>query len=159
MKEELKNIIAGRGLGSLKFGQSRDQVKTILGDPDEIETDSFTESEEDLIESWHYDELELSLSFDEEDDWKLITIAVSADFYRFKNLNIIGMKKADLMNELKKLKIQDLEYEDCSTEESPTHELYSSDSLGMNFWLDESEVTEIQWGPLLKDKYTIIWPK
>ena len=44
---ELKEIKIGEGLGSLKFGMSRDQVIEALGQPDE--TDNF--SEEDLASS------------------------------------------------------------------------------------------------------------
>jgi hypothetical protein len=64
-----------------------------------------------------------------------------------------------LKNELRSKGITDLEYEDCSSEESPSHELLSSDSLGMNFWFDEDQLSEIQWGPLFVDDETIDWPE
>ena len=159
MNKQLKNIIAGQGLGNLKFGLAREQVKQLLGEPDESETYSYTESEQDLTESWHYDELELSISFDEDEDWRLVTICISSDFYEFQHFNPVGMNKTELVAQLNKLEIRDLEYEDCSADESPNHELYSSDDLGMNFWIDEGIVTEVQWGPLLIDDENIDWPE
>ena len=42
---ELKEIKIGEGLGSLKFGMSRDQVIEALGQPDE--TDNFSEEDEE----------------------------------------------------------------------------------------------------------------
>ena len=46
-----------------------------------------------------------------------------------------------------------------STVESPTHELISSDQLGINFWFDEDTLSEVQWGPLFVDDETIKWPE
>ena len=36
MAINLKNIFPGTGLGTLKFGHSREQVKELLGEPDDI---------------------------------------------------------------------------------------------------------------------------
>lgn len=158
MRKEIQNINSGVGLGNLKFGLSRKQVKDFLGEPDDIDSYSYSDSEMDLTESWHFDELELSMSFDKEDDWRLVTISVSSDYYKFKNFNPIGVSKTDLLSELDKLGIVDLEYEDFATLENPTHELYSSDELGINFWLDDNFVTEVPWSPLFIDDETIDWP-
>ena len=46
-----------------------------------------------------------------------------------------------------------------STVENPTHELYSSDSLGINFWFDDNKLSEIQVSPLFVDNETIKWPE
>lgn len=159
MKQELKNIISGQGLGTLKFGFSRIKVTALLGEPNEIEAYSYTDSEEDLTESWHYDDLELSLVFDEVDDWRLVGFVVTSDFYQFKKAISVGMKKADLEAELNKLNVKDIQVEDISTAEDLNNELLSSDSLAMNFWLDAGEIAEIQWGPKFKDEDTIDWPK
>ena len=68
MKKALKDIKPGFGLGNLKFGMTRAEVKLMLGEPSFIDKYSHSESEDDLTESWEYDELELSISFDEEED-------------------------------------------------------------------------------------------
>jgi hypothetical protein len=76
------SIEEGQGLGILKFGLERNTVELLLGKPDEKETYSYTADDNDLTESWRYDDLGLSLSFDKEDDWRMITIAVSSTDYR-----------------------------------------------------------------------------
>jgi hypothetical protein len=154
----ISTIDEGQGLGVLKFGLDRKAVELILGKPDEIENYSYQSDEEDLTENWHYDELELSLGFDEEEDWRLTTIAITSSNYKFKELDVIGVSKAEFIEKLKDNKINDLEHEDWSTEESPSHELLSSDKLGINFWFDENKLSEVQWGPLFIDDETIDWP-
>ena len=63
------------------------------------------------------------------------------------------------MKELKTSQIKDLDIEDLSSADSPNHVLLSSFSLGVNFWLDEGILEEIQWGPDFIDDDTIKWPK
>ncbi|MBN1953175.1 MAG: hypothetical protein JW801_18365 [Bacteroidales bacterium] len=158
MKKELKRIVPGYGLGTLKFGTTREDVKALLGEPDETESYAFEESPVDTTESWHYDELELSMSFDEEADWRLTTVSVSSDEFILERFHPVGMRKEELLAELSRLDIRDLQHEDYSTDETPNQELYSSEDLAMNFWLEEGVVSEIQWGPLFIDEDTVDWP-
>ena len=69
MKENLKEIRIGKGLGTLTFGNTRQQVKAMLGEPTDIEKYSLSDTDDDSTESWHNDELDISLYFDEENDW------------------------------------------------------------------------------------------
>lgn len=153
-----KEIKIGEGLGDLKFGMSREQVKAILGEPDDIDRYSDSDLEDDASESWHYDEPEISLSFDEDVDWKLVTIAVSSPAYELLNKKLIGLDSEALMAELKSMELGDFETEDWSSEELPDHKLISYPETQINFWLEDGELTEIQWGPLFSDEETIRWP-
>ncbi len=159
MSTELMEVIAGQGLGGIKFGMQREDVKAILGDPDEIEIFNFEEDEEILNESWHYDELNISLSFDQEEDWKLVNLAVSGEEYKLGATNVIGMEREDLINFLRSMGYTELEYEDVSTLESPDHKLISSEALGMNFWMEKGILSEVQWSPIFEDEETILWPQ
>ncbi|MCB0703858.1 MAG: hypothetical protein KDC34_01050 [Saprospiraceae bacterium] len=155
-----KDINTGSGLGPVKFGMSRETVKKLIGKASEIEHDAFEDEEDSQTETWHYDEFNLSLSFDEGFDWRLVSMAVTSDYFEFRNKKLIGLNRADLEKTLHDLKIADLEYEDLSTPEFPLHELVSSDALGINFWFEDGLLTEIQWTPLLRDEDdSIIWPK
>lgn len=152
MNKEIKNIQAGQGLGSIKFGITRDELKKIIGEPDEVDTFSHAEDEDDLTEAWHYDMLELSASFDQVEDWRLVTLSVSSPKYQFEGKNLIGLEREELINVLQDLGLKDLEYEDWSSAESPDHKLIASEEAGMNFWLDEGTLSEIQWTPLYSDE-------
>lgn len=158
-KPNIDEIIEGEGLGDLKFGMFKDDVILILGQPNEIEEYSYTSSDHDLTESWHYDELDLSLGFDEEDDWRLVTIAIGSSNCKFRDFYPIGLSKDELTKKLHELYINDLEFEDWSSEESPSHELLTSDLLGINFWFDDNRLSEVQWGPHFIDDENIKWPK
>jgi len=155
-QQQLKNIESGIGLGILRFGMNRDKVKQLLGTPDEITRDAILEVEN---EAWHYDELDLSLNFDQEENWRLGTISVTNEFYVLENKKVIGLRKDDLIDFLDQLEIDDLELEDLSNEHSPNHVLISSDEMMLNFWLDNDVVSEVQWSPLFFDEETIDWPE
>lgn len=159
MNPTIKQILSGIGLGELKFGMTRDQIEAILGQPNEKEKYSYADFGDDFTENWHYDDLELSLGFDQEEDWRLVTLAVTSKDFSFDRFIPIGLTKELLGSELHNIGINDLDFEDWTTEENVSHELLSSKILGINFWFDNNSLTEVQWAPLLIDDETIKWPE
>ncbi len=160
MKEELKEIKPTEGLGQLRFGMTRDEVRELLGEPNEIDTYSFSgKDDEDLSESWHYDDLDLSMSFDQDDDWRLITLAVSSSYYQIKGRALVNLMRDDLVDALHELGIDNLETDDEEVLEMPNHQLMASENLFMNFWLEDNRLKEIQWSPVFSDDDHIEWPQ
>lgn len=149
----MKAIELGIGIAEIKFGMSKTEVEKILGKPDDKEQELYGEDEEAMLESWHYDEKDLSLGFDEDEDWKLITIAVSEESYTLKGKQVIGLSLEKMVDTLNSLGIDELELE----EDEEISVLYADDQ-SMKVWLEDKVVTEIQWGPLFKDEDTIAWP-
>lgn len=156
---DIIEIKAGIGLGELKFGMSREQVQQLLGEPEDKDTFVYEEEGNAEAESWYYDSLDLSLEFDAEEAWRLVTIEINSTEHTLNNQSVVGLSKMQLKHKLNDLDIQDWEHEELPLDEAPTHELLSSDQLGINFWFDEDAVTEVQWGPLFTNEDTIIWPK
>ena len=76
MLDNIKDIYVGKGIGQLTFGNTQEQVLAVLGEPAEREKYSLSELDNDDTEAWHYDDLDLSLSFDQESDWQLSSIAI-----------------------------------------------------------------------------------
>ncbi len=140
-----KNINLEKGVGKLEFGQSEDDVKLILGQPDETDT----MEHEDGTTSLHfmYYDLGLYLSFDSEDDFKLSDIEVDSDDFVLENAIRVGSTKDELFNYLKRKGHTNPVVEDISTDEDPNLELVAVDELGANFWLEEGEIKSIQVGP------------
>lgn len=150
----MKAIELGIGIAGIKFGMSKAEVEGILGKPNDVEKELYGEDEEAMLESWHYDEKDLSVGFDEDEDWKLITVAVSEESYTLKGKQVIGLSLEKMIDTLNSVGIDDLELE----EDEEISVLYA-DNLSMKVWLENKVVTEVQWGPLFKDEDTIDWPK
>jgi hypothetical protein len=159
MKQISIEIKPGIGIGELKLGISKDKATEILGIPEKRDKYSYSNTDKDLTETWFYEKLGLNISFDEEDKWKLSLITIESEPYSLGKHICIGQEKKKVLSELEILKITDIEYEDMSNIESPTHELFSSDKLGINFWFDYDKLTEIQISPLFIDDNTIKWPE
>ncbi|MBT8317249.1 MAG: hypothetical protein HKP59_06460 [Lutibacter sp.] len=159
MKIALKEIKPGFGLGNLKFGMTRAEVKLMLGEPSFIDKYSHSDSSDDLTESWEYDELKLSLSFDEEDDWKLIMISIYSNFYELKGKSLIGLDSENLQNELEEMKFGNLTLEDCSDFDGQDQEVIEIDEKSINFWINDGVLDEIQWSPFFIDDDRIKWPE
>jgi len=160
MKKEIKEILPGVGLGTLKFGMTRDEVKKLVGKPDEVENlPGFEEEVNDELESWHYDEHEFSLVFDADYDWRLVSIAVSDPYFTFHGKSFIGMEKQETLDFLSNLGIEISNEEDLSDEENPDLELIESEDAGLMVWFANDEVIEIQILPdVEEDGETLIWP-
>lgn len=159
MRKDIVEILPGFGLGVIKFGMERNQVKMILGEPDEKDVFFMTESDDSEAEVWYYDDDCLSLSFDAADNWRLVTIEIDHEKYTFKNISFFNKSKLQIIKALEELKVTDVKHESVPMDEAPNHELISSESLGINFWLDDDVVTEIQWGPFFNADESVKWPK
>jgi len=158
MKKALKEIKLGQGLGVLKFGMRKSEVKLLLGEPSFIDEYSHSDSANDLTESWEYDDLALSLSFDEEEKWRLTMMSVTADFYKLEGESLIGLNEEKIQQVLTSLKFKDAELEDCSEIEGENHKVIEIEEKSMNFWFIDGVLDEIQWSPLFIDDDTILWP-
>jgi hypothetical protein len=159
MKKALKEIKPGYGLGNLKFGMTRAEVKLMLGEPSFIDKYSHSDSADDLTESWEYDDLGLSISFDEEENWKLIMISITSDFYELNGVSLIGLKEKELLMKLEAMNLGELDLEDCSDLGSDEQKVIEVEEKSINFWLIDDILDEIQWSPFFIDDDTIDWPK
>ncbi|SMO74274.1 hypothetical protein SAMN06265379_10696 [Saccharicrinis carchari] len=148
----MDNILIGEGMGNIRFGMTRDEVKKIWGQPDEIDTYSSSDMKDDNTEAYHYDEMEVSVSFDQLDGWHLSSIAVSSPEVRLEGLQLIGTSSEELLQKVAKLDLGEYEREDVSSVETPNHELISFYDADLNFWLENDQVTEIQFGPIADDE-------
>lgn len=161
MKDSIKEILPGVGLGDIRFGMLPNEVFPILGSPNELEIYCYSELPNDKSENWHYEDYELSIGYNEEEGWKLDTISVNSADYHFKQLITINQSLKEVKSNLSTLGYENCELEDWSSSESPDHKLLIVDEIGMNFWFENGKLSEIQWGPLFleeKNEETVIWP-
>ncbi len=154
----IQEIKIGEGLGDIKFGMSKEDLIKIVGDP--TESDIYNASgEEDgyLTESWHYDDHEFSVSFDQEDNWRLTTISTSSPECKFKDVLPVGKSIDHIMALLADQNMDEPELEDLS-DENINQKLLSFLSSSLNLWFEDDNLTEIQWGVLWSDEDTPKWP-
>ncbi|XZF15166.1 hypothetical protein ACTHGU_03445 [Chitinophagaceae bacterium MMS25-I14] len=154
MENNMKEIRLGEGLGKVRFGMTRDEVKAILGNPAEKETYSLSDDGDDT-EAWHYDDQDLSLSFDEENDWKLTSIAVSSDDYKLEGVGLIGLATEAVLEALEKH--GEIEEDEEIAEESPEHRLMHIDDVTISLMFENEILSELQWGPFYKNE-EVVWP-
>lgn len=152
MQEQSKNIIPGEGLGRIQFGMSRDVVRQIAGEPDEIEQYQHAEIDDSKAEAWHYDDPEVSFAFEELNNWKLTSIAISSDEYSLKDNSLIGLTTDNAISLLEKLKLGEVKLEDYSSSEDPNLQLVTVDDAGLNLWFESNLLTEVQFSQVWEDE-------
>ncbi|MBN1253408.1 MAG: hypothetical protein JXR51_12850 [Bacteroidales bacterium] len=155
----MKEIKIGQGLGNIKFGYTREELKKVLGEPDEIDKYSYTNSDTDLTESWHYDDSEISVSFDQEDDWLLGAISVSSDEFLFNGQKLIGKSEEEVLSYIMSIYPEDIEHEFTNYEDDPERILVSFEDLSLSLWFMNGILEEIEWGVLWDDADMQIWPE
>ncbi|PKP10383.1 MAG: hypothetical protein CVU09_06955 [Bacteroidetes bacterium HGW-Bacteroidetes-4] len=146
MDKQLKNIEIGIGIGSIRFGMKRDEVKAILGEPDEIEVFEEEDPELDNTIVWHFDEVEMSLSFGDDD--MLLAIAISNEDVMLAGKKLMGLTINEITEFVKEFDLGEMEIEEQPEEDGVKSTLVSLWESAMNLWFEDDELTEIQWGPL-----------
>ncbi|MEO1435484.1 MAG: hypothetical protein AAFV80_08100 [Bacteroidota bacterium] len=136
-------IIAGERLGEIAFGMSRNALTDLLGPASEVEAYAFTEANL-KAEDWHYDEHEISVSFEEASDWTLSTIASSSPECHFMSLRPIGMSEVSLIEALEALEIGEVTKELFEDEEGDETTVVRVAEAFISFWIVDDEVTDIE---------------
>jgi len=152
-----QEIKIGKGVNDIRFGIYRESLKKMLGEPDEIEQLSADEDDEEneyFVEVWHYDDLDISFSFDEEDDWRLMSIAANSSNIVFNGENIKGISPDQLKSQINESELGELETEELDDNQKLISILASS----INFWFENNALTEVQWGVLWTSEDTPKWP-
>ena len=152
MKETSKIILPGEGLGRIQFGMSREVVRKIAGNPDEIESYQHSGTESNKAEAWHYDEAEISFAFEEFNQWKLTSIAISSDEYSLQDKRLIGMTWQEVIPLLGKMDLGEINYENFIDEDEPDVKLITIENAGLNLWFENNRLTEIQYSQLWEEK-------
>jgi hypothetical protein len=145
---KLENIEIGIGIGPLRFGMERDEAKKLMGEPDEVEEYDETEDMLGRSEIWHYDEMEISLSFEEGEEWSLVAIATSSEEVTIAGKKMIGLDKEEVLKFAAEFQLGEMEEEQLTDEDGISSTVLSFYESGMNLWFEDNFLSEIQWGAL-----------
>lgn len=144
----MQEINIGHGVGQLEFDTPREQVLKILGEPEEKENFALSELDGDKTESWHYDALGLSLSFDEENNWLLSSIAISNADYTLKGEVLIGKKREELIKIMERNGWHTIEEDEEVSREDANASLLHVEEASLSLWFEHNILTEVQVSPI-----------
>ena len=158
-------LIPKVGFGNVRFGMTVQEVKKILGKPDEeVDNDRLGEDDEDTMITLYYDELGLSLSFDKLTDFRLSDIMTEG----YSSVSMeggirFGMSVEDVRGLVAKADFGPMEESDLDEEEigDNDEELTSYDlpEISVSLWFKEDRLDTIQLGPEYDENDNIVWPK
>ena len=159
MNVNVKDIKIGHGLGDITFGDSKEKIDHLLGKPTDIDTFNASGEEEGyLTEAWHFDDEEFSLSFDEEDNWRLTTISISSPDAIFNGQQLIGKEMDEVLKFFSSDDFGENELDDLS-DEGIDQKLISFLRASLNLMFENGKLSEIQWGVLWSNEDTPSWPE
>lgn len=156
------NIEIGKGLNGIYFGMSIDEVKSKLGEPDEIYDYDYEGTQST---GYEYFSEESEYEFDQEEDNKLYSITISNPSIRLFGKPIIGESIEKIRELLNQNGIDDLE-EDDEEEHDHQEEEHDhphgvtafSDKINAIFQFEEDELIFFGFSPLFKNDQ-IDWPQ
>ena len=154
----MNSIQPGTGVGQLPFGITREHAAQLLGEPSSKESLVHEEDGDETTEVWHYDTRELSLGFDESEEFRLVTLSLTGAEYTLDGEVVIGMDRSTLLALLEKLGETDVDIEMITFEDDDTAVRVGSELLSMNAWLEAGKVVELTCMPGLTEDDDWVWP-
>ena len=146
------NILIGKGLENVPFGIDQDQLKTILGEPDEIEKSPSVDPDEPNSEVWHYDEHEITALFDYYDQaWELVSLATVSEEATLNGVKLVGLSKKEVIKAVQNLSLGKYTNEILTTDETPSESILSFEASGLDLWFEGDHLAEIQWSPIVEE--------
>jgi hypothetical protein len=150
-------IALGRGIGAILLGMTKKDLIGLLGEPDETYIPE--EDEKTGCETFGYDVIKCSFSFDEKHEDRLIEIQVENGYFHIAHKIRVGLKKEELLKLCGELQFGECVIRDMRNDEFPTRELISYDHSGLHFGLDNGIISSIHITPLYSQAGWIIWPE
>jgi hypothetical protein len=150
MKEN--EIELGTGIGNIRFGFTMDQVRDIMGEPEEIEESD--EDDEFEHKAWNYWDQGYSFFFDREDDYRLSCIQTENP-----DVILFGQKVFDLPADQVKELVRKNGLTDFETEKLETGETRLSYEREMiDLYLEDNRLLAINFGVFINDDLEVQWP-
>lgn len=149
------DIILGKGILGIQFGMLRNEVEEVLGKADDIKQYSLSTDEASL--TLFYNERGLSFTFESIDQHRLSYISVLNERHSIFQFIKVGLNRKMLMDEFSDFQLGEPEFKNVDSEEFPTHELIFFPNENLHLWLDNNQISEIQFGPFFEDFKTIVW--
>jgi len=137
-----------QGYGEVLLGTSRSKIIEQLGEPDERNTESYTDGIN--IEYYVFSSPRITLGFDDSDGDRLGTITVCDEDALYNGHRIIGRLIEDVVRENNTIVLED-DFEESGMD-------YFDQSNHLSFWVNDGKVTNVTVFPDWVDDDTPRWP-
>lgn len=152
---EENEIILGTGMGPLRFGASMDEVRTLVGEPEEIEESDDDAEFEHKEWIYHEDEYLVSLYFDREDDFRLSCIETDNPGMRLFGEAIHGASIEQVTALMQRNNQPTPELE--NVEEGAVRLYYEQSTIDLYF--EDDKLQFVNFGVFINDDMEVQWPK
>jgi hypothetical protein len=134
----------GEGLDKLKFGMNRDEVRNIMGIPDEQDLET---EDEEAAEMWIYSEKDLTLFFEGDEMPILVSIESGHKDTELFGKKVFDLSEKDIVALLQANGAEELEIEDEAWGE---HRI-SFDDLMIDFYMENGKLNTVNWSMVISD--------
>ena len=151
MTEKLE-IKIKEGLNELKFGISMDDVKKLLGTPDDTE---IIEEDDENTEVWYYWEDGLTVFFEESEDKRCVCLETDNPDAVLLGKKISKIKEKEIEEMFKKENFIDFEEEN----ENWGEKRISVNDAVLDIYFEKGDLVSVNWGVDYNEEGEVIWPK
>ncbi len=153
------NILPGIGIGEIRYGMREKEIISLIGKPDRVDETEYIEGSGDWHRELWYSSRNLTFTFNNDDDFRLGTITAMGSGNKLLGKDLFNAPKSLVRKIVAEQTEELLPSEDHSYIENETHECINSDLLGIMFWFDSNNLSEMQCSYLFEsDNETVIWP-
>lgn len=138
-----KDIKIAEGIGDVQFGMSTEEIRQLLGEPNETNKQVYSDEDPDYFSiEWHYDQIEMSLVFDMLETLMLSTISISSEAYTLEGNSLIGSAIEDVMTVFDKMDLSS-EWEELEEEEDNARSFVNEEE-GISLYFEDGLLSEFQ---------------
>ena len=140
-----------KGLNELQFGLTMDEVKKIMGNPDDMET---LDDPEEKTEVWYYWEDGITVFFEMHGIYKCVCLETDNPDSVLLGSKISDLKEGDIKELFEKNKYTEFETED----EEWGEKRISIDDAVVDIYFDKGAIVSVNWGVDYDEEEEPIWP-
>jgi hypothetical protein len=148
---DLTTIRPAIGLGDLRFGSTRDDVRALVGEPAEVLV-----SEANPGEVWIYEESAVALSFAAEESLRFVSCETFSARATLNGETFVGAERDEAEAALERAGIEDVEW--LADPEEGAGQLVAP-AIGLALYFEHGAVESIGWGVLFDDDENARWPE
>jgi hypothetical protein len=140
------------GFGQLTFGLTMNQVKSLIGEPNEVEVINEKEADEAIV--WHFDNLDISVFFETGEIPRMSSVEVFNVNATIWDYRLFDYKEAEIVAFIKS---KGFESEDAEVHEWGERRL-SFDDLNLDLYFENDILVTVSYGVFLNSEDTLHYP-